>query len=473
MKLKLKFVSLVSLVFLATLLASYGMFAFLREEIISGLGSDFARIRVLYNRSRATEPLLREIALARKMADSSAIKDWAKDEKNPGKKTAAIRELEQYRRYFSDGSWFFAMAGSGNYYFGDRQSAGRTETPRYTLDPENVENRWFYGTLESGAPYLINVDHDEKLGLTKVWVNVVVRNGLTPLGVIGTGIDLTTFIKAAVAPDDPGVESLFINSQGAIQAHAKTSEIDYRSISKDPSDQRTIFGLIDEEPDREKLKKAMSDLKDGGTNEVSTLVVHSNGMETLLGLAFIKETGWYNISFLETENIIGTHRFLPFAILLGAALLTLSVSIVYVLDRYVLRRIALLDKATVRLAGGRLENGEKAKPEDELDGLEESFRLMSEKVRRHTAELETKVERDTVEIAEKTNRLEETSRELKVLKGLLPTCMYCKKIRDETGRWNSLEEYLTTHSEAKLSHGCCPDCLDRAYRDAGLVNKHK
>ena len=48
--------------------------------------------------------------------------------------------------------------------------------------------------------------------------------------------------------------------------------------------------------------------------------------------------------------------------------------------------------------------------------------------------------------------------ELRVLRGLLPICASCKKIRDEHDRWESLETYLDTHSEAKLSHGICPEC---------------
>jgi uncharacterized PurR-regulated membrane protein YhhQ (DUF165 family) len=48
--------------------------------------------------------------------------------------------------------------------------------------------------------------------------------------------------------------------------------------------------------------------------------------------------------------------------------------------------------------------------------------------------------------------------EVKTLRGILPTCAYCKNIRDEAGDWHQLEEFIQTHSEAKFSHGICPDC---------------
>jgi len=48
--------------------------------------------------------------------------------------------------------------------------------------------------------------------------------------------------------------------------------------------------------------------------------------------------------------------------------------------------------------------------------------------------------------------------QVKLLSGLLPICMWCKKIRDDQGYWNAIEHYLGQHSEAEFSHGICPDC---------------
>ena len=49
------------------------------------------------------------------------------------------------------------------------------------------------------------------------------------------------------------------------------------------------------------------------------------------------------------------------------------------------------------------------------------------------------------------------------LKGLLPICSSCKKIRDDQGYWHQVEEYVKQHSEAEFSHGICPDCMKRPY----------
>lgn len=48
--------------------------------------------------------------------------------------------------------------------------------------------------------------------------------------------------------------------------------------------------------------------------------------------------------------------------------------------------------------------------------------------------------------------------EVQALSGLLPICASCKKIRDDTGYWNQIEDYISRHSEAEFTHGICPDC---------------
>lgn len=54
-------------------------------------------------------------------------------------------------------------------------------------------------------------------------------------------------------------------------------------------------------------------------------------------------------------------------------------------------------------------------------------------------------------------------RKLRVLEGLLPICMCCKRIRDDRQRWQPLEVYITEHSEAAFTHGLCPDCARDRY----------
>jgi len=66
--------------------------------------------------------------------------------------------------------------------------------------------------------------------------------------------------------------------------------------------------------------------------------------------------------------------------------------------------------------------------------------------------------------------LQKALSEVKTLRGFLPICSSCKKIRDDTGYWNQLEAYIHNHTEAQLSHGICPDCAEKLYPDLKIYD---
>ncbi len=73
-----------------------------------------------------------------------------------------------------------------------------------------------------------------------------------------------------------------------------------------------------------------------------------------------------------------------------------------------------------------------------------------------------KAEREREELI---NRLEASLAEIKTLRGILPLCSFCKKIRDDKGYWEQVDTYIKKHSEADISHSICPECLKKYYPD--------
>lgn len=61
--------------------------------------------------------------------------------------------------------------------------------------------------------------------------------------------------------------------------------------------------------------------------------------------------------------------------------------------------------------------------------------------------------------------LRKAQQEIRILRGFLPICSHCKKIRDEKGRWHPIEGYIAEHSEAQFSHSLCPDCVRTYFPD--------
>lgn len=62
------------------------------------------------------------------------------------------------------------------------------------------------------------------------------------------------------------------------------------------------------------------------------------------------------------------------------------------------------------------------------------------------------------ELKDALKREKQLRRENRVLRGLLPVCAWCKKIRDEQGRWWEMEEFIASRTEADFTHTICPDC---------------
>jgi DNA-binding response OmpR family regulator len=78
-------------------------------------------------------------------------------------------------------------------------------------------------------------------------------------------------------------------------------------------------------------------------------------------------------------------------------------------------------------------------------------------------------------ILRQNNDLQETNRKLsealeanKIMRGLIPICGYCKKVRDDKGYWNQVESFVAQHSAAQFSHGICPQCFEKQLKALGL-----
>ncbi len=86
-------------------------------------------------------------------------------------------------------------------------------------------------------------------------------------------------------------------------------------------------------------------------------------------------------------------------------------------------------------------------------------------VRRELREAKVRLARRQVEEEREKLIIElrEALAKIKTLRGLIPICASCKKIRDDKGYWNQLEAYIQKHSEAEFTHGICPECAEKLY----------
>ena len=63
--------------------------------------------------------------------------------------------------------------------------------------------------------------------------------------------------------------------------------------------------------------------------------------------------------------------------------------------------------------------------------------------------------------------------QIKTLRGIVPICSNCKKIRDDKGYWQMVEKYVSDHSDAEFSHGICPECVEKLYPEYSAAMRDK
>jgi DNA repair exonuclease SbcCD ATPase subunit len=97
--------------------------------------------------------------------------------------------------------------------------------------------------------------------------------------------------------------------------------------------------------------------------------------------------------------------------------------------------------------------------------------MMQQKLNTITEELQIEIENPKKAEAEKErviDLLQEALAKVKQLSGFIPICAACKKIRDDKGFWQQIEQYIREHSEAEFTHSICPDCAKKLYPELYL-----
>ncbi len=376
--------------------AYFGFVAIVNATVVK-LGTLFAEKQILFDRYRGMGALMQEVKLAETLARSGAIEAWARQEDNPVLRQKGIDELEHFREAFSDHSYFFVVGASGNYYFNDAANSYAGRQLSHRLSRDNPRDAWYFQTAALGAGCHLNVDHDDALAVTKVWINCVIRDGETVLGVLGSGLDLTSFIREVVDIPQTGVTAMFVDRSGAVQAHRDARLVDFHSLTKQMSNKKTVFSLLDRPADR----VAMQGMMDHVTSSdvlVQSNFMRINGVEVLVGVGYLDRLGWYNVTIMDVDKIIDRELFLPIGLLLGAIMLLSVGTVGFVFKRQVLDRLARVEGRFATVNGGKFAPGVVDAGTDEIGRMSRAFEAMAAQVSGNTARLEKAVAERTAEL---------------------------------------------------------------------------
>jgi two-component system sensor histidine kinase/response regulator len=378
-----KILLLMSAGMLAVGAAIFGILGNLLRDIRLDLTRDAAVSYVELHREKAIASIQGDLMLARKMADAAALREWVGKAGEVRTPEPVLAQLRSFISLFSGHSVFVASLAKSRFYHIDGQVLdGPADQPlkaAYSLSPERAEDEWFYRTLRQDEPYNFNIDYNPELDVTKLWINVVMREGARATGVVGAGIDLSEIVKGFVAVRKQGVIGMYLDRDGAIKGHADAALIDLGSPEGKSASPSTIWKLVNDPVEQQSLRTAMAELGKGAAQS-AVVTVTLDGVPRIAAVSYIPQMQWYNLAAFDPAKIDGAGHYKQLVMVLIAGALAMVIILLLAGSRFVMRPLQRLVDGTRRVADGdydvRLPPGGK----DEIGELTDSFNRMAGRI---------------------------------------------------------------------------------------------
>ncbi|NLC70470.1 MAG: diguanylate cyclase [Desulfuromonadaceae bacterium] len=398
MSLKNRILFLASFLVVVASLASWLAYQSLSKDIVERWGRQVAEIQVRYDSARLLQSLEREIALSRQMADSLTLINWAKNPSDQKLRAEAIRQMESFRSNFRNKSYFVALRQNRHYYYNNAANEFAGNQFRYVLDPDKAEDAWFFQLIEEGRDFHLNVNPDVELGVTKLWIDILMRDDDGKIvGMVGTGLDLDAFLQNIVDIGQDGITTLFVDFNGAIQLYRDRNYIDFASIIKPEGQKNTIDLLFESPEDKQAILNMLHTLKqgDGKVSEVESRFVTVEGRKQLAGVAFLPTIGWFEVTLLDLETLLPVRHLWPLSGIFIATLLITLVVFHLLIRKRVLQPIIDLEAAVKKVRNGDFQPPVLPKSDNEIGRLMGHFEEMAATLKESTADLQRQVEERT------------------------------------------------------------------------------
>lgn len=396
--------------FLALLFATIVGWLLLKEGKLYS-AKNYAKSFTELNYQKILTPISRELALAERFADTSTVREWMQDPSDPKKQAAFEEDAKGFLGVFQDHSMFFVSDTTKDYYFADVNNPF-SMTPKYRISHSAPRDDWYFQTRQQLASFNINVDEDEHLKITKIWVNYLVKNKGVFVGLAGTGFDLSHFLDAFTSTPVAGVHPFIINSNGGIEAHQDKDLIAFDTLDGNYG-VRSIFALLDNDDSRQRVKQAMEEARAGDESVVSVMV-EQNETQQLMSFMYFPLLDWYVVTNVDLNNVnlLNTNLLLPTAGVFVLLLIVLLAVFGFAVERLVISPIRHLQSSAKAIAGGSYDVSLPVMGQDEIGDLSRTFHKMAKQVRHHTEELERKVEERTAQLQASHHEMADAHRKI-------------------------------------------------------------
>jgi diguanylate cyclase (GGDEF)-like protein len=188
---------------------------------------------------------------------------------------------------------------------------------------------------------------------------------------------------------------MFVDPAGALQAHRDPRFIDFHSLTKAIENKKTIYSLIDLPADQEALRAMIAEVTTGDV-EVRSRFMQVDGHQVLVGVGYLDRLGWYNVTFMDVDQIIDRSLFLPIGLLIAALMIGVALLIAFLFKLFVVDRLRKVEAGVAAVPAGAPVEPDKRN--DEIGRLSRTLSSMAETVQDNMRTLERLVEERTEEL---------------------------------------------------------------------------
>ncbi|HPH01852.1 MAG TPA: SpoIIE family protein phosphatase [Spirochaetota bacterium] len=376
-------------------------------------------------KNRTIQRMKSDLSSCFQLAESPAVRSWLKNEFDPRARDLAFGTFDAFSKNMENNPAVYAVVSSSlRYYLKNEYQS--------LISKKNPVDDWYFRTISRPERFMLDIDYDPGLDLTRFWINVPVHETAgdagsaarynDTLGVVGTGLDISVFLKTMLRIEDTNRDEekklknafiAFFNSRGIIMAYQNVNCINRTSI----------FSLLDIPNERTALSNLMTTVRNSESvsNTPPSLPLEHHGTQFHASLVWIPMIDWYALVFIDTSELISFDRFAPLIAIISAALVTLFLAMLFFTNNRLIKPIVRLSAIMTRMQGGDLEVRAEATGHDEIGELALACNAMADEIKGYTSRLEEMVRKRTEELVRKNHEMVDSISYARLIQsGMLP-----------------------------------------------------
>ena len=358
---RVRFVSSILLILFLTVMMAVSVL------IINNINNNNARNLVRAYSIEAAQMFLayisEDLTLVRKASRSRAITAWLIDEENEQKRSAAFDEMIDYTEIVEDILLYTGIEASRNEYSVVKGALFEDFIPIARLDPNNIDDTWYFDSASSENDYTLNIDLDKHTNTWRLWINHKVMIDGNFVGIFCSGMKIPDVFQMIFGyNEDDRVKGYIIDRQGLIQLESNNYGFHIEGTS------RSIFEEINDPELSTTLSSYLGRIEgffseylhlnqDSGSQQwlVPEIIRLSRGPYRFVAVDPIGNTDWSVLVFFQPNTLSDAARLLPLLIAMLVVLFLYAISGNFMMEKLIYRPLNLV---TQSVSKGRLANTE-------------------------------------------------------------------------------------------------------------------